>query len=246
MAWALVLVLVAGCSFETSLDVPRDSARDTVARDAPPDTRVAPFCDPADLTLLACYEFEGTANDASPHALHATMTNLTFVPGKVAQALQFGVNSAADVADSSVIDVASLTLEAWVHPFQLPGTGARTGIVDMDGQWGLFLHEPTGRLQCTMAGGISMQIDAMIPVNAWTHVACTYGAGTTTIYVNGVKRFQQGGGGVLATGGTSGYSLGADNPPGSGSRINGLIDQMRIFSRVLTEAEVCQSAACVQ
>jgi len=246
-AW---LVLLAGCSFDTTLGRPGDGgvdapSTDAAPLDAQPDARVAPFCDTTDSSLLACYEFENTTQDASPNMLDATMTNVAFVAGKVGLAMEFGATSAADIADSTKIDVASLTVEAWINPAQLPGAGQRAGIADMNGQWGLFVHEPTGRLQCTMVGGVSMQIDANIAANTWTHVACTYDAGTTTIYVNGVNRFQQGGGGALSTGGTSGISLGADNPPGSGSRLIGLIDQVRLFSRARTAAEVCADAACL-
>ena len=242
-AW---LVVFAGCSFGTSFDTPKDAARDDAvdARDAPPDMRVAPFCDPQDTSLVACYEMEGNVNDASPNNLDATMTNVSFVTGRVGMALQFGINSAADIADSPAMDVAAITVEAWIHPFQLPGAGARAGVADMNGQWGLFVHEPTGRLQCTMVNGISSQIDALITVNTWTHVACTYANGTTKIYVGGVKKFDQGGGGALATGGTEGISIGADNPAGSGSRFNGLIDQVRIMSRARTDAEICADANC--
>ena len=240
-AW---LVLLAGCSFGTAFDGSRDAARDVADVDGAPDAKAVPFCDQADSSLVACYQFEETTQDASPHALHATMTNVSFVAGKVGKAMQFGINSAADIADNAAIDVAALTVEAWIYPFQLPGTGGRMGIADMNGQWGLFVHEPTGRVQCTMVGGISMQIDALVAVNTWTHVACTYAAGTTTIYIDGVNKFQMGGGGPLATGGNTGISLGADNPAGSGSRFNGLIDQLRISSRARTDVEICADADC--
>ena len=90
-----------------------------------------------------------------------------------------------------------------------------------------------------------MRFDAQIPTGVWTHVACTYGAGTTTIYINGVSQFQAGGGGALATGGNTGVSIGGDNPAGSGSRLIGMIDQLRILSRARTAAEICADAqAC--
>jgi hypothetical protein len=239
MRWA-ALVLFAGCSFGTSFDVSRDAAADA-AIDVP-DVRIAPFCDVQDPSLVACYEMEGNVNDASANNLDATATNLSFVPGRSGMAVQFGLNSAAEIADSPAIDVAAITVEAWIDPFQLPGTGARAGIADMNGQWGMFLHEPTGRLQCTM--GLVQQIDAMIPANTWTHVACSYEGGVLKMYVNGVKKYEASGGGALGTGGTSGISLGADNPAGSGSVFNGLLDQVRIMSRARTEAEICDDANC--
>lgn len=240
------LLALAGCHFGTSYEVAKDAAADAAidAGDAGADAQVAPFCDPQDPSLVACYEMEGNVMDASPNNLDATTASVSFVTGRVGMALQFGINSAADIADSAAIDVAEITVEAWINPFQLPMAGARMGIADMNGQWGLFVHEPTGRLQCTMVGGISSQIDALITATTWTHVACTYANGTTKIYVNGMKKFDQGGGGALATGGTEGISIGADNPAGSGSRFNGLIDQVRIMSRARTDAEICADADC--
>jgi len=240
-----LLLLLAGCSFGTSYEQPKDGAIDApidVKLDAPPDMRVAPFCDPLDTSLVACYEMEGNVDDPSPNNLDATTSSLTFVPGRVGMAMQFAINSAADVADSAAIDVAEITVEAWIKPFQLPGAGARMGIADMNGQWGVFLHE-TGRFLCAF-GGLGQQYDATIPVDVWTHVACTYAAGTLKFYVGGVKRLELTGGGALGTGGTTGISLGADNPPGAGSRFNGLIDQVRIMSRARTDAELCVDADC--
>jgi uncharacterized protein len=237
------LVLLAGCRFGSSVEVVSD-APPVDALDGTPDMPVAAFCDPRDPSLVACYAFEDTTEDTSGHALHATMTNVSFVTGKVGKAMQFGINSAADVADSTLLDVAAITVEAWVYPFVLPGNGARAGILDMNAQWGLFLHEPNGRVQCTMVGGPSMQVDAAVEPNKWTHVACTYASGVTTLYVRGTQLAQVAGGGVLATGGTTGFSIGADNPPGSGSRITGLVDQLRIYSRARTAAEICADAQC--
>jgi Concanavalin A-like lectin/glucanases superfamily len=238
------MILLAGCGFDSSVGAMIDATPADEMVGGTPDMRVDPFCDPQDPALVACYAFEDTTEDASGHALHATMTNVSFVTGKVGKAMQFGLDSAADVADSTLIDVAAITVEAWVYPFVLPGPGGRAGIADMEGQWGLFLHEPTGRVQCTMLGGPSMQIDAFVEPNKWTHVACTYDTGVTTMFVRGVQTAQMAGGGALATGGTTGFSIGANNPPGSGSRITGLVDQMRIYSRARTAAEICADAQC--
>ena len=242
-----LLVFAAGCNFSSHANGAIDGAAPDVASDvaidAAPDARLVPFCDTTDPALMVCYEFEGDAKDASTHGLDATTSNVSFVTGRVGKAMQFANNSAAEVADSAVWDVAELTIEAWIKPTQLPTAGNRMGIVDMNGQYGLFLHE-TGRVQCTMVNGVSMQIDAGIQANQWAHVACSYDGAATTIYIDGVQKFQQGGGGALATTGTSGISIAADNPAGSGSRLIGLIDQVKLVARAYTAAEVCRDAQC--
>ncbi|HSD86793.1 MAG TPA: LamG domain-containing protein [Kofleriaceae bacterium] len=248
-AHLLLAVAVAGCQFEHGAvgdrhDGDIDAADDAPVIDPTPDTRVIPYCDPLDPDIVACYPFEDSTLDATLHHLDATMTNVSFVAGKVGNAMLFDTTSAADVGDSTLWDVGALTIEAWIKPSQLPATGTRMGILDMNGQYGFFLHE-TGRLQCTIVGGITAQVDAGVTTTEWSHVACTYDGATTTIYRNGSIVFQGGGGGAIATGGATGISIAADNPPNSGSRLLGLIDEVRILSRARTTAEICADAgAC--
>ena len=226
MRWAWLLVF-AGCQFSVTLA---------------PESEI-PFCDPNEPMLVACYELDGTTRDGTANQLHASMTDVTFIGGMAGLAMQFGATSAADVADSPKFDVAALTIEAWIAPLMLPATGQRAGILDMNGQYGFFVHE-AGRLQCTAGGANSLQLDANISTAAWTHVACAYDGVTMRVYVNGAKLFEGGGGGAISTGGSTGISIGADNPPGSGSRLIGAIDQVRLWARVRTDAEICEAAGC--
>jgi len=245
-----LLFATAACSFEPGSAITTDARldadeADAATIDADVDAPPAAFCDPTSSALVACYQLDGNTFDASGHNLNATMTNVTFVAGKVGMAMQFGATSAADVLDSPLFDVAAFTIEAWINPSQLPGTGLRAGILDCNGQYGLFLRE-MGTLQCLTIGGASVQASAVIATNAWTHVACTYNGTTATLYVNGVSIAVVGGGGTLSAGGTSGISVAADNPPGSGSRLIGRIDQVRIFNVAHSASEICSDAQCSQ
>ena len=142
---------------------------------------------------------------------------------------------------SAALDVAALTIEAWINP-STADRRRRMGILDMNGQWGFFLHE-TGQLRCTAS--VTITVGANIVANEWTHVACTYDGATATIYVNGVAATPTGTGGALSTAGNTGLSLAADNPAGSGSRLIGMIDELRLMSRARTAAEICVDAgAC--
>lgn len=249
-------MLLAGCGFEHGAagrlvdgalddDAPQvaDAPRAADARiDTMIDARIAPFCDSADTSLVACYEFEGNANDASANMLNATTSNVGYAIGRVGMAMRFGATSAAEVADSSAFDVSAVTIEAWINPSQMPPGSGRMGIVDMNGQWGFFLH-PNGQLRCSAS--VTITVNANVPTNQWTHVACTYDGTTATIYVNGIAATPTGTGGALSTASTSGLSIAADNPAGSGSRLIGLIDQLRLMSRARTANEICVDAdAC--
>jgi Concanavalin A-like lectin/glucanases superfamily len=213
-----------------------DAGVDSATVDMMIDTPVgAPFCDTADPHLVACYEFEGNTNDSSGHNLNATMTNVTFVAGQVGMAMQFGATSAADVAENAAFDPPQITIEAWIHPNQLPAGGSRAGILDNDGQYGFFLQS-NGDLQCT-----ALTAGANVAAGRWTHVACTVDGANARIYVDGSLKGMATQG-PLGNGGTTGISIAADNPPGSGSRLIGLIDQMRIESVARSAAEICADA----
>lgn len=236
-----MFVLLAACGFEHGATGRlADADEMPVVIDAPIDAPVAPFCDPSDTSLVACYEFEGNANDASAHALSTTTANVGYAIGRTGMAMVFDSTSSAEVADSAALDVAAVTMEAWIHPSQLPTSGLRMGIMDMNGQYGFFLHE-NGQLRCSAS--VTITVNANVPINEWTHVACTYDGTTATIYVNGVAATPTGTGGVLSTTSTTGLSLAADNPAGSGSRLIGMIDELRIWSRARTANEIHEAFA---
>jgi len=199
-----------------------------------------PLCDPTDPQLIACYQFEGDTTDSSANRLDATMANVSFPPGKIGQAMQFGATSAADVPDSSAFDVTALTIEAWIWPSQLPSNDNRAGILDMNGQYGFFIHAG-GELSCS--GGVTLpNAVAYLTTDRWTHVACTYDGAAAAIYVDGIALSIATGGTALKTGGTTGISLAADNPPGAGSRLIGMIDDVRMMNVARTAAQICADA----
>src|SRR5262245_2824346 len=106
-AWVMRSVLVvalAGCGFhgaEVSDARVIDGPADIMVDHADPDMVASTFCDPI-TGLVACYEFEGTANDATANRLDATATNVTFsTMGQVGSAMVIAANSSATVAAST-------------------------------------------------------------------------------------------------------------------------------------------------
>ncbi|HEX7839908.1 MAG TPA: LamG domain-containing protein [Kofleriaceae bacterium] len=235
------LLVLAACGFR-SPGGPIDRLDAAIPIDAPPaDTApAAPFCDPADPHLVACYELEGDAKDGSSHHLDATTTAVAFVDGRVGQAMQFGAASAASVPDSPAFDIATLTIEAWIRPSQIPLSG-RAGIMDVDHQYGFFFY-PASKLGCSTGGGPTVDpVVTSIAVDHWSHVACTYDGAVTIVYVDGAEVARKAGTGVPSTSGTTGMSLAADNPS-NGSQLIGLIDQVRLMDVARTAAQICADA----
>jgi hypothetical protein len=112
------LLVLAACGFRSPagpidrLDaaVPIDAAAPI---DAPPAAAAAPFCDPTDPHLVACYEFEGDSKDGSSHHLDATTTAVTFASGQVGQASKLICSTGGGPVATS--GTTSLAAGRWSH-----------------------------------------------------------------------------------------------------------------------------------
>ena len=204
--------------------------------DASSDTLVVEYCDASDSFIIGCYPFEDDATDGSKYMADASATGIDYVAGRVGKAVSLGLGDKVDVADHIELDVAALTIEAWIHPVAFPTT--RAGIVDTD-QWGFFLH-PGGELYCATSGNTT--VNAGVMVDQWTHVACTFDGANMRIYVNGSVKDVRPEMGPLNTSAMSGLSIGADNPSGSGGNFVGYIDEVRILSRARSPQQICADA----
>ena len=76
-----------------------------------------------------------------------------------------------------------------------------------------------------------------MPLNAWTHLAATYDGAVLRLYVNGALA------GSIAVSGAMAASTGVLRIGGNGvwgEWFAGLIDEVRVYNRVLTASEVQQ------
>lgn len=247
-----LLLILVGCGFHSNSDSNPppidDAAPDTssVPPDAsgplpdaiPPDATRSTFCDSI-TGLVACYEFEGNAKDGSGNQLDATTTpDIVFMPGEVGQAMLVGTSSGVTVNANILFDViARLTVEAWIWPSALPGTGV-SDILDVDNEYALSLRS-NGTLLCDIHGLGQIATSRTVPVGQWTHVACTYNGAAGIVYINGSVAGTHNGSGAISTG-TNGMALAGNFP--SGSQLIGLIDQLRLLNVARSAAEICADA----
>jgi hypothetical protein len=200
----------------------------------------APFCDSAgEPTLVGCWEFEGNLNDGSGDNNNGTAANanVTFVAGMVGMAMQQDGTARVTVADSASLSPAAITIEAWIAPSIT--SAVRMGIIDNQNSYGFFIRpSATPGLQCTTA-----TVTATIPLNVFTHVACTYDqVAGSQIYVDGTAIAPAGAGGTpLGAGTADGAVIGGDSP-GPADALVGRIDQMRIWNVARTADEICRAA----
>ena len=196
--------------------------------------------------LVAAYGFNEAGGalqvtDASGQGNTGTISGATrTTAGKFGGALSFNGTSAwITVADAASLDLSTaMTLEAWVRPSSI--TGWRT-VVLKEAPDGLAYSLYSGNGASRPAGYVHPTTDigvngtANMVANTWTHLAVTYDGATLRMLVNGVQvstAAAPGGtvltNGVLRIGGNAFW----------GEYFSGIIDEVRIYNRPLTAAEV--------
>lgn len=194
-------------------------------------------------------ESSGSATDSSGNGHLGTILGATRIGGVRGGAIQFdGVDDWITVADAASLDLtAGMTLQAWVRPDAMEGWETlmlkERGAGDF--AYALYAHDggslpggapvPSGNVR---AGGTHQTLrgTTQLPAGVWTHVATTYDGVTQRLYINGVQvasRAQSGpiavSAGVLRIGGNASFD---------GEFFHGAVDEVRIFNRALTAAEI--------
>jgi len=207
-----------------------------------------------------------TALDSSASNMNGVIRQALRVPGKFGGALQFdGFDDWVTVTDltttaTSPIDLTTgATLSAWVSPSSM--SGWETILMKERGTAGagllayaLYAHDgaPLAGQQAVPAGYIRVNPvatttdrrvggTASLALNTWTHVAMTYDGANMRYYVNGVL--------VGTTPGTGGINVAngairiGGNNSSTGEFFNGKIDEVRVYNRALSAAEIATDMA---
>ncbi|HEX5076793.1 MAG TPA: LamG-like jellyroll fold domain-containing protein, partial [Gemmatimonadaceae bacterium] len=193
----------------------------------------------------------GNASDSSTYGSNATLVGSPpFVAGRVGQALSLnGSTQYATVADAPHLDLTTgLTMAAWINPAAAATQNlikkAVTAGATVNG-YELSLASPTSpagqrvfvRLnQATSGDMFRINSTSTYPTNGtWMHVAATYDGTTTKLYVNGVLENSAAGPAAIATNNLA-LALGAQSD--AASKYTGLLDDVRLYSRALSAAEI--------
>jgi hypothetical protein len=204
----------------------------------------------ADPSLVAAYSFNAgsgpTVADVSGHGLTGTISGATWTAqGRFGYALAFnGVNARVTVPSSAALNLTTqMTLEAWVFPTAHGGLWRNVLIKERVGGevYNLYANTDAGGPAAFVvrAAAPNNPVGAIgaspLALNTWTHLAATYDGSMLRLYVNGVQVGSQAMTGSLVT---STGVLGIGGNGVWGEYFQGQIDEIRIYNRALTPAQI--------
>jgi hypothetical protein len=222
---------------------------------ATPSPTPTPPCVPPPPGLVAWWPMDGNPLDLWASHNPSATNAISFVAGKVGPGVTFGAGGYIDIPHSAALANQQFTIDAWVKP-QGPGPN--------DDFWGSVIVQkglpiPTGHTDQSVSLWWSAQQQKFIfgfgdsfterivssstfPSGQWYHVAATYDGTTFKLYVNGALE------GTMALTKTIVYdpaipwTIGSTAAPfrilGAPRTFNGVIDEVEIFNRALTQGEI--------
>jgi len=211
--------------------------------------------------LVAHHTFDGgylnttTSTDRSGEGNDGTLTNGPVpVLGRLGQALSFdGVDDYINVADSTTLNTASVTVSAWVKPSTIASTrkpivqyyypgSIPSGYLLANYQSAFSFCVNTGTYTGSAScGGYDIKTASSLSVNTWYHLVGSFDGGTKlrSIYLNGVlENSTSTPAGINYTDYPTRLSFEISRDYQGNAGMPGLIDDVRIYNRALSPAEV--------
>jgi hypothetical protein len=149
-----------------------------------------------------------------------------------------GTNDRVRVSSSASLRIASpLTIEAWIKPTSLPGTGAFASVVTKAESYSLQFNGPRLELTIIQSGTrrrLQAPVGAIVAGQTY-HVVGTYDGTTQRLYVNGTQ--------VASTGLTGGATLNNNalyiaSWNGAREYFRGVIDEVAVYGSALSATRV--------
>lgn len=207
---------------------------------------------PVDTGLVGHWTFDGNdvnwgdtgleIKDVSGKGNHGAVSGLTtasVTPGKLGQGLSF--NGTSDYASALALNVTNFSISLWVKSAVVPGTSSISSLVkNRDRQFEIRWDSSAGNERTfgitSPAGtyyGVSI---GEISANTWYHIVGTWDGTTMNAYNNGTLSGSLNPGASPDTGGINAFEIGRND--NFGGYVNATLDDIRIYNRTLSVAEV--------
>ena len=212
---------------------------------------------PDTAALVAHYRFDGNASDSSGNNYHgAEKSGAGYVPGRSGQALHLdGVDDYVAIRDMSYAasDLTQVTVSAWIRT-DSPANQIVASF-DRNEYWRLQLAGEAGGpgllgwSVMTSSGQVDYGSSRRVDDGQWHHVAGVFDNGTLTMYIDAGPEASVFGGSTFGTGtirfgfiGIGSEATEFDGRPNATGYFDGDLDEVRIYDRALTQAEIAYLA----
>ena len=226
--------------------IARDAATNSTTS-TPVSVTVSNSGPPPPVGLVAAYGFEETSGtavtDSSGTGNAGTIGGgaVRTAAGKIGRAIDFdGASGLVSVPDANSLDLTTgMTLEAWVQPDTL-NSWREVILKERPGSltYSLYANTSSNRPQsdvATTGGDKSAGLAPQLTAGAWTHLAATYDGANLRLYKNGVLQTTTAAPGALLT---SANPLRIGGNTIWGEYFDGRIDEVRVYNRALSAAEI--------
>ena len=200
-----------------------------------------------DSALKAYWKFDEdtgtTANDSSGNSNTGTVSNGSWLPGKINCCLGFNGTSSS-VADSSAGGLpaanAAQTESFWMYVSATPSAKA-TALAVSGSSSGVYIgyNSSTTFGVWTNNGTLLVSTTTLPSTGAWHFITYTLSGSTNTLYIDGTSVNTS----TTATNTGAATALTAGMTPGGTNYFNGDLDEIRVYNRALSAAEISSLAA---
>jgi ELWxxDGT repeat protein len=190
--------------------------------------------------LVGWWTGDGSAEDLIGLNDGLAQNGATYATGRVGQAFSLdGINDRVRILFSGGFDFTpggQFTLETWVSPTPRSQFQATVVKAPLSGvwDWGLYV-DGANRFMTGLHNQTAATSTTVVQAGQWYHVAVTYDNGSWKLYVNGVLESQATGVFISQSNGL--LSIGSKGEPLT-DPYAGLIDEVSIYNRALSAAEI--------
>ena len=183
----------------------------------------------------------GRANDVSGQGNHGNLVNIAtstfYTMGKLGQGFNF--DGGDDRINAPNINVTStFSLSAWIKPTSVASTYAIMGERSGTSRTWAFYVRPTGQLGFTLSAiNDYNSSSAGLLAGVWQHVIAVINGTSLTIYKDGVSVYSTTMANTVVNDSTA-LGIGDQNGDSASSPFLGSLDDVRIYNRALSQAEI--------